>query len=387
MRIVHICLTGGYTEGINYQENYLTKYQSLDGHRVSIITTEYCWHENIWGVCKETDYYNNYGTYVVRLPYKYNIPYKLNTYVGKFIGLFNKLEELNPEIIFIHNLQFWDLKEIKRYKTVHQNVKVYADNHSDFSNSARNWISRNVLYGLYWKRCAKSIETSTNKFYGVLPARVDFLKNVYGLSPDKCELLVMGSDDESVLRVSNREVRRLFRLKYEIDEDDFLIITGGKIDSFKTQTILLMEAVKRINNPHIKLCIFGSIEQELKQRVDALCDNRLIQYIGWAKGSQSYDFFSAADLVVFPGRHSVYWEEVAGLGIPMVCKYWEGTTHIDCGGNVVFLKEDTTEEIQSVLEDIVNSSEHYEKMLNIARERGKDIFSYKRIARKSVDLQ
>ena len=197
----------------------------------------------------------------------------------------------------------------------------------------------------------------------------------------------MGSDDESVLRVSNREVRRLFRLKYEIDEDDFLIITGGKIDSFKTQTILLMEAVKRINNPHIKLCIFGSIEQELKQRVDALCDNRLIQYIGWAKGSQSYDFFSAADLVVFPGRHSVYWEEVAGLGIPMVCKYWEGTTHIDCGGNVVFLKEDTTEEIQSVLEDIVNSSEHYEKMLNIARERGKDIFSYKRIARKSVDLQ
>ena len=138
MRIVHICLTGGYTEGINYQENYLTKYQSLDGHRVSIITTEYCWHENIWGVCKETDYYNNYGTYVVRLPYKYNIPYKLNTYVGKFIGLFNKLEELNPEIIFIHNLQFWDLKEIKRYKTVHQNVKVYADNHSDFSNSARN---------------------------------------------------------------------------------------------------------------------------------------------------------------------------------------------------------------------------------------------------------
>lgn len=386
MKIVHLCLTGGYTEGINYQENYLTKYQSLDGHDVLIITTEYCWHKNIWGECKETNYYNKYGTYVIRLPYKYNIPYKLNTYIGKFIGLFNKLEEFKPDVIFIHNLQFWDLKEVKRYKEIYQDTKIYVDNHSDFSNSARNWVSKNILYGLYWKKCAKLIEMYTTKFYGVLPARVDFLKNVFGIKPEKCELLVMGADDESVTRVANGEVRRSFRLKYGIEESDFLIVTGGKIDSFKTQTLFLMKAIKNINNPHLKLCIFGSIEQGLQQQVDALCDNHLIQYIGWAKGNQSYDFFSAADLVVFPGRHSVYWEEVGGIGIPMVCKYWEGTTHIDCGGNVIFLKEDTTEEIQRVLEDIINSPEQYKKMLNIAREKGKNIFSYKKIARKSIEL-
>ena len=43
----------------------------------------------------------------------------------------------------------------------------------------------------------------------------------------------------------------------------------------------------------------------------------------------------------------MFWEQVAGMGIPMVCKYWEGTTHVDCGGNVKFLYRDSVEEIKS----------------------------------------
>ena len=54
---------------------------------------------------------------------------------------------------------------------------------------------------------------------------------------------------------------------------------------------------------------------------------------------QSYNLFSAADLVVFPGRHSVYWEQVVAIGTPMVVKYWDGTTHIDIGGNCMYLYE------------------------------------------------
>ena len=41
MKIVHICLAGGYTEGLNYQENIITKYQALDGHEVSVLTTDH----------------------------------------------------------------------------------------------------------------------------------------------------------------------------------------------------------------------------------------------------------------------------------------------------------------------------------------------------------
>ena len=258
------------------------------------------------------------------------------------------------------------------------------DNHADFSNSARTWVSKNLLYRFWWKPCAKTIEPYTEKFFGVTPSRKDFLSNIYGIDRNKCDLLVMGAEDEAVEAAKRPEIKSSIRKQFNISQDDFLIVTGGKIDAFKTQTILLMEAVKKIQNNKLKLMIFGSIEKELKEKVDALCDGIKVQHIGWAKGNQSYKYFAAADLVVFPGRHSVYWEQVAGLGIPMICKYWEGTTHVDLGGNVEFLKEDSVEEIEKTVCKILNDPEYLCKMRKVAIEMGMKHFSYQMISQRAI---
>ena len=385
MNIVHICLTGGYTEGFTYQENYLTKYHAKMGHKVTLITTQYCWHKDQWGKCKESDYQNKDGVRVIRIPYKYNLSYKKNTYIGRFVGLYELLEKIAPGFIFIHNLQFNDIDKIVTYKKKHGNVKIVVDNHSDFSNSARNWVSRNLLYKLYWRRNARKIKGYSDMFYGVLPARVAFLEQIYSLPKEKCALLVMGADDEEVERAETMENKCRVRDSLSIQQDDFLIVTGGKIDEWKTQTLLLMEAISRINKPNLKLLIFGPIAPKIKKRFDDAYDPGRMRYVSWANTPQSYDYFAIADLIVFPGRHSVYWEQAAGLGIPMLCKYWEGTTHVDCGGNVRFLKEDTVEEIQGNIQRLLDNPEEYNKMYEIAQEKCKKQFSYSTIARKSIN--
>lgn len=172
-----------------------------------------------------------------------------------------------------------------------------------------------------------------------------------------------------------------------IKQEDFLIVTGGKIDAFKTQTLLLMEAVKEIPQESLKLLVFGSIEEELKEKLFALCDGKKIQYIGWAKGEQSYEYFAAADLIIFPGRHSIYWEQAAAQGIPMICKYWEGTTHVDIGGNVEFLMEDSVKVIKEKIVELLDDPEKYVQMKKSAQGSGKSAFSYRLIARKSVGLE
>ncbi|MDD6211889.1 MAG: glycosyltransferase, partial [Clostridiales bacterium] len=218
----------------------------------------------------------------------------------------------------------------------------------------------------------------------VLPARVEFLKNLYKLPAEKCELLVMGADDDLVEAAAKPEVRATIRQKYHIADDDFLIMTGGKIDQFKTQTLLLMEAVQKINDPKVKLIVFGSIATELKEKVAALTDGTKVQNIGWIQAKDSYQYFAAADLVVFPGRHSVFWEQVAAQGIPMLCKKWDGTTHVDVGGNVEFLTEDSASEIQEKIVKIISNPEKYQKMKTIAQEKGMIVFSYREIAKRSV---
>jgi len=388
MKIIHICLTGSYNDNWSYQDNLIPKYHKLDGHDVTVITTIFINSKENTGYEKVRpgEYYLANGIKVIRIPFK---QFKMNIVIKKlrlYQNTYQKIVGEKPDLIFIHGLQFLDIYQVVNYLRYNRNVKVVVDNHADFSNSAKNFLSKNILHKIIWRYCAHLIEPYTTKFYGVLPARVEFLKNVYKLPAEKVELLVMGADDEQVRRAKNEEVRKEIRKKYGIKPDDFLIITGGKIDTAKKQTLLLMEAVKQIENENVKLIIFGSIISELKKAVNRLVDGNKIQFIGWIKSDDSYKYFSAADLVVFPGRHSVFWEQVAGQGIPMVVKYWDGTTHVDLGGNCEFLYMDSIDEIYNKLVNIINNEDKLNKMKYIAETRGMEYFSYKKISSKAVDL-
>ncbi len=325
-------------------------------------------------------YQNEYDIPVTRLDYRK--PLRLYRKMKRFVGVYEALSKASPEVLFIHGCQFLDIDKVIRYLKEHPKVKVFVDNHADFSNSATNALSLKLLHGVIWKHCAHRIDPYVTKWYGVLPARVDFLKNIYQLPEEKIELLVMGADDDKVSEALDPSVREEIRERYHVDRDDFLIMTGGKIDMAKQQTILLMEAVNRLERGDVKLIVFGSVIPELKDRVEANCSDR-VQYIGWVQSEDSYRYFAAADLVVFPGRHSVFWEQVAGLGVPMICKYWDGTTHVDLGGNVVFLHEDSVDEIYGIISDMILTQGKYEKMKTTA-ERGKEVFSYNDIARRCL---
>ena len=387
MKIVHICLCGPVTDGWNYQDNMITKYHKKLGHDVTIITSQWIWGENNkLKKFDESNYINSDGVKVIRLPIKGkdNFERKFKKYENLYESIFNE----NPDILFIHNISFIDMNIIIKYlkRNKDKDIKVFVDNHSDYSNSATSWVSKNILHGIIWKMMANMIKPYTTKFYGVTPARVDFLVDLYKLPREKVNLLVMGADDEKVKEVQDSRLIENVRKEYGIKNTDFLIVTGGKIDEAKTQTLLLMEAVNKIKRDDVKLIVFGSVSESLKDKFINLCDDTKVKYLGWVNASDSYKYFSIADLVVFPGRHSVFWEQVVAQGKPMICKYWEGTTHVDVGGNTKFLQEDSIEEIYQMIKNLLDSGDEYMKMKKIAQEKGKVEFSYENIARKSIDM-
>ena len=384
MKIVHLCLACFYPDNYSYQENILPKYHKKMGYDTEVIASLETFDKN--GQATHLDkaccYQNEYNIKVTRLDYKK--PQKVFIKLKKYIGTFKMLEIAAPNILFIHGCQFMDMSVVIKYLKSHPNVTVYVDNHADFSNSATNWLSKNILHKKLWRHYAKKIEPYTTKFYGVLPARVDFLKNIYQLPANKCELLVMGADDEEVKKASKKEKLEETRRKFGYTTDDFVIVTGGKIDIWKKQTLLLMQAIKKINNDKLKLLIFGPVSDNIKNEFNSLVDAKQIIHIDWANSTQSYEYFAIANLVVFPGRHSVYWEQAAGQGKPLICKYWEGTTHIDLGGNVIFLMEDSVEEIVCQIKKVINDKEKFKLMEKIAFEKGMQTFSYKKISAKSI---
>lgn len=385
MKMLHVCLIAPVTDGLAYQDNLLPKYHVQMGWDTTIVTSRWIWDSN--GKMKIDDrdkYVNEDGVKVIRLPM--NGKENFYNHFKRFYGFLQVLNSETPDIIFIHGCQFLDIDQVVKYLKKHHDVKVFVDNHADFSNSARGWVSKNILHKIIWRHCAHKIEPYTTKFYGVLPARVDFLKNIYKLPAEKCELLVMGADDELVEKAKTSGARKRIRDQYKIADTDFLIMTGGKIDQWKTQTLLLMQAVHNIKNESVKLIVFGSVTQELMEQVKSLADGTKVQYIGWIQSKDSYDYFEAADLVVFPGRHSVMWEQVVGQGKPMLVKDWVGTHHVDIGGNVKFLTKDSVEEIQGEIEHLLANPDEYQKMTNVAEKEGMKVFSYKEIARRAIEV-
>ena len=383
-KIVHLVLLGPVTDGFSYQDNLLTKYQRRDGHDVTIITSQWIWGPDGRIVrFKKKNYINEDDVKIIRLPMigwqHFSRKFK------RFQGVYQAIENCNPEILFIHGVSFLDVLVVIRFLKRHPDVIAYVDNHSDYKNSATNWASKVILHGIIWKYCAHALAPYVRKFYGVLPIRVDFLVDVYHLPKEKCELLVLGADDDEVEEANKPEVKKAIREKNGIAEDDFLIMTGGKIDKWKSQTLFLMEAVHNIQNDKLKLIVFGSVEDKFRKRINELSDGKKVQYIGWIPTKETYQYFAAADLAVFPGFHSTLWEEAAALGIPMLCKDIPGTHHVDLGGNVRILNEDSTKVIQNEIENLLDQPEEYQQMKRVAVDKGKKAFSYREISRKAIE--
>ena len=379
MKIVHICMAQ-YSDGWTYQENLLTKYHVKLGNEVSLITSMFCYREGKLVEDSKTNFYDVNGTRIIRLEKK------RNGFMGKlptYNNFYKVLADEEPDIIFSHGCQYRDVTLVVKYVRTHPNVKLFVDNHADFTNSATSLISKCILHKLIWRYYAHRLLPYTERFWGVMPARVDFLIDVYGLPREKCDLLVMGADDELVEKSTVRIEQDELKLKYGIKESDFLVVTGGKIDKAKLQIELLMKAVAEIKNANVKLLIFGSIEDDIKDQIMRLVDNKKIIYAGWVTPDQSYVFFAIADLVVFPGRHSVFWEQAAGQGKPMICRSWPGTHHIDVGGNVKFIEKDDVESIRCIIQDIYENKKLYGDMMQACNKAKKE-FSYMAIAKKSI---
>lgn len=386
MKIVHLCLSNFYIDNYSYQENLLPKYHVLQGHSVTVIASLISFDDN-GKPClldSESTKLTEDGFTVIRIDYKRPF-YKFNKFARIYNGIYSLLEKEKPDLIFLHDFTFLDIRNIIKYVKLNKEVKLFVDSHTDYINSAQTWISRNIFYKIVWRYYAKKLSPIVSKFYGTTPLRNYFLKDVYGINPEKIELLLMGIDDELLKNKNRVKLRDSFLKEMKFNQNDFIIITGGKIDIQKN-IHLLMKAVANINRNNIKLIVFGSVSADLLTFFNSLLDSRSIYFIGWKSTEKILNYFIVSDLIVFPGTHSVLWEQAVGVGVPCLFKYWKGITHVDVGGNCDFLYDDSVDEIEYKLLKIIDNPDIYSSLKKNAAEKGLRFFSYSHISARAISF-
>ena len=380
MKIVHLCLCGTFTDGFSYQENMLAKYHAMMGYDVSVITS-LTYYKN----GKETLYekpfisYNSEGVKIIRLDYRKDLLYSMNRRLRRFEHLYKCLESEQADMIFIHGTAFCDAVSVVRLKRHYPCIKIYADSHTDWINSARNWLSLNIQHKLLWKYTTLKISKVAEKVWGVTPLRCEFLRDVYNVPASQIEYLPLGVDDLEI--PSNRDViRKEMRKSLHIPDGDFVILTGGKIDELKN-IHLLMQAVQHLEN--VSLVIFGTVFPEF-EHIFNKCLGSNICYLGWCDAKKIINLMVAADLACFPGTHSTLWEQSVGLSLPCVFKYWRGMDAVNVCDNCVFLYQDSVSEIESLIRAIMVKEKYEQLCFN--SQKASSYFYYSQIAKRSIGL-
>lgn len=385
MKIVHIAPNSPYNDYWGYQDNLLPKYHKRAGHEVTLIITNKTHKDGQIVEVPCADYVLNDGVRVIRRGYRqYNFPKLTNFLI--YMPVYDLLEEIKPDFIFYHGLISYSIFDAVKYMKKNPECVLVEDNHMDYYNVPDvNLLNRKIR--MIWRRFInkRSIKY-VSKVYGVTPWRKTYAEDYFKIPENKTAVLVMGGDDDCIHFDRMPELRDQIRDKLNIRHDDFVIVTGGKID--KTKNIhLLIQAVSKINRDNVKLIVFGQPDAEMKEIIENLCMDKHIRNIGWIDSVKVYDYFLASDLVIFPGTHSVLWEQAAACGVPMFVKDWEGMHHIDAGGNCEFLTEDDPEEMKVKIIELIDCPEKYEKMRSAAVEKAIPMFSYSEIAKRAIELK
>lgn len=386
MKIVHICLGGGWYEKNAYQDQLLPRYHRRLGHEVTVVASYYGrWNlgKNCYDLDKTREVILTDGIKLVRI--KPFFPLKINAHVNLFCGLKRVIEKEKPDLIFLHGLVCLNYIQIAKYKKHNNNVKIVCDNHADWNNSLHHWSTRLWSKIVIRRWLVKKLIPITECFYGVTPLRCDFLIKEYGVPRSKVKLLVLGADDDSMRLESRGEIRKTIREKNGITNDDFLVVSGGRINMKKSDYFLsLATAINNIDEKNLKLLIFGPVANNVVPLFKKFDSSRIL-LAGEVAANRVYDFFFASDIVVFPGLHSVMWEQAVASKVPCVFHRIEGFDHVDFGGNCLWVDEDTHEQYQRVIERILNDGETYKSMYLKATSCGAEKFLYSKIAEKVID--
>lgn len=379
MKVLNICLLAPFTEGYSYQDNLLSEYQHKLGNDVTVLTTTRQRDSNGRVIKGEPcDRILDNGVRLIRI----QAGNKLQDFFGYYPGILRIIENVSPDLIFIHGLCQFTPHFVIKYKKKNSNVILKADSHQDRQICRTTGFPFSQMIW-FWKRCWKHWIKYFDRIYGTTSWRKDFAIEFYGIPERKTDILLLGVDTDN-MTPDKDNVRLEIRKNLNINENTFVYIHGGKMNSAK-KTIEILEAFSEINIPGIRLILFGSVGEDIKSVFNSLIshDERIL-YLGYIESKDVHKYYYASDFCLFPGNHSVLWEESIGCGLPGLFKDYGSYSHTNICGNSISIPSDATEnDIRQVMTNVLNDKTFYSMLKNNAIKASKKL-SYYDIARKSI---
>jgi len=304
LKVVHICLSCFYIDGASYQENELVRQHVADGHEVLVIaSTENFSRDGLLTYVEPSSYIGEDGAPVVRLPYRSFLPHKVMRKLRLHPGVYERLAEFRPDAILFHGACGYEIITVARYAAAHPSVPFYVDSHEDWNNSARNFVSRELLHKLFYRYCLKRALPAVRKVLCISTETIDFVETVYRVPRERVEFYPLGG--KLVPSEAYAERRSRARSQLGIVDGEIIFLQSGKMTPRK-KLIESLRAFASSAPAEARFLITGVLQNEIKDEAEALIarDPR-VSFLGWKSADDLTDLLCAADVYLQPGTQSV----------------------------------------------------------------------------------
>lgn len=303
MRVAHVCLSCFYIDGFAYQENELVRQHVKDGHEVTVIaSTETFGSDGRLTYVEPSSYMGKDGARVTRLPYRRFLPHRLMRKLRLHPGVHDLLSQFKPEVILFHGLCGWELHAVARYKRENPAVRLYVDSHEDQNNSARTFVSRNLLHRLYYAWIIRRCRRDFDKILCVSLETMEFVQQTYGVPASEVEFYPLGGRVFDDVEYADRRVRG--RRDAGVQDNEVMLLQTGKMGRRK-KVLESLSSFTRVPGPQLRLVLVGSLDEEIRPEVEKIiASDARIRFLGWKAGEELNDLLCAADVYVQPGTQS-----------------------------------------------------------------------------------
>lgn len=387
MRIIH--LIDYFQPQLGYQETYLAREHKKSGHRVTVITSNYYY--------PFPDYDNTYlkllgkrilvpgrkqeeGIDTVRLK-SVEIP---GTPLVLMSGLFETIRGLEPDLVICHGMHSITSYKAALYKKRLENKLIFDSHAANFNTNLDSSILKKLYRFLFRKFAVPEISGGNNSFFAIGEDERDLLANDFHLDKKNIPIIRLGVDT-GIFLFSN-QARINIRKSLKLKEDDKLIIFTGKIAPNKDVHILV-EALNKLRDPKIKLLLVGGGKDEylkLLQKLILIQGSLLLA--GTVKNDKLFQYFSAADMAIWPGNPTISIAEGLSCGKPVILPEFFGTKYLDESKAVIRFQRGNTESLSEKISQLAYNEVLREKMGRMAGDYIRHNLTWKIVAENVLNL-
>jgi glycosyltransferase involved in cell wall biosynthesis len=319
MRIVHAI--DYFQPQLGYQETFLPKEQLKLGHDVCVVTSDryarilYAGDavRSILGPrIKGAGFFEEEGIPTQRLSVLFELPH-----IIWLKDLERTILECNPDMVHVHGVNILATR-LAMLKKKHPSFKLVVDDHMTFDASS---TLLDIFNAAFKVSCARTISEAADALVGVSQVSKLFMNERYGFPIEDIEVIPLGADQD--LFKFNASARNAIRQALSIRESETVFVYAGKLTPTKGPMILVQAALNLMKkSDDIKILLIGNgpkdYEQAIQQTVDTSDRSEQFIRLDAVANNQLPDYYSAADVAVWPKQASLSMMEAMSVGLPLI---------------------------------------------------------------------